>query len=246
VCIATAFLRATNQINDSSTYKLTQTQLDIINKYAFTMEQIMHGTPSGIDNSVSTYGGAISFIKGQSIKHLQKVPILRLLITNTKVPGRNTKALVAGVRQRLENSETSEIIKSLIDQIQQVSIESTILLDKMYENSKETNLMKDLYIEFEKLIDKKNQILLNGIGVGHEKLTKVVEIANKYGLHTKLTGAGGGGCAYTLLKGINSSSLIKELEAQEFDCYELDVGGNGVLVHKEFQFPSFTTLAAKL
>jgi len=115
----------------------------------------------------------------------------------------------------------------------------------MYENSKETNLMKDLYIEFEKLIDK-NQILLNGIGVGHEKLTKVVEIANKYGLHTKLTGAGGGGCAYTLLKGINSSSLIKELEAQEFDCYELDVGGNGVLVHKEFQFPSFTTLAAKL
>ena len=44
-----------------------------------------------------------------------------------------------------------------------------------------------------------NQGLLNSIGVGHEKLDTVCRIAKEIGW-TKLTGAGGGGCALTLLK----------------------------------------------
>jgi mevalonate kinase len=44
-----------------------------------------------------------------------------------------------------------------------------------------------------------NQGLLNSVGVGHEKLDSVARIAKHIGW-TKLTGAGGGGCALTLLK----------------------------------------------
>ena len=44
-----------------------------------------------------------------------------------------------------------------------------------------------------------NQQLLNAIGVGHASLNTVVQLTAQHGLHTKLTGAGGGGCAYTLL-----------------------------------------------
>ncbi len=36
------------------------------------MEQVMHGTPSGIDNSVSTFGGALLYVKGQPIVQLKR------------------------------------------------------------------------------------------------------------------------------------------------------------------------------
>jgi mevalonate kinase len=44
-----------------------------------------------------------------------------------------------------------------------------------------------------------NQGLLNSVGVGHEKLDIVARITKEVGW-TKLTGAGGGGCALTLLR----------------------------------------------
>lgn len=37
------------------------------------------------------------------------------------------------------------------------------------------------------------------MGVNHPALQKVCDITMAHGLHSKLTGAGGGGCAYALL-----------------------------------------------
>jgi mevalonate kinase len=41
--------------------QLTKTVLDKINQYSYYSEMLLHGQPSGIDNAVSTYGGAILF-----------------------------------------------------------------------------------------------------------------------------------------------------------------------------------------
>lgn len=43
--------------------EITTEQADVVNAWAFTAEKIIHGTPSGVDNTVSTHGGAIGFTK---------------------------------------------------------------------------------------------------------------------------------------------------------------------------------------
>lgn len=45
-----------------------------------------------------------------------------------------------------------------------------------------------------------NQHHLNALGVGHTSLDQLCRITAAHGLHSKLTGAGGGGCGITLLK----------------------------------------------
>ena len=41
--------------------------------------------------------------------------------------------------------------------------------------------------------------IIHHAGVGHPKLTEVVDTCLVYNLHAKLTGAGGGGCAFALV-----------------------------------------------
>jgi mevalonate kinase len=50
----------------------------------------------------------------------------------------------------------------------------------------------------EELIDI-NHHLLNAIGVGHSSLDEVCKITAEFKLHSKLTGAGGGGCALSFI-----------------------------------------------
>jgi len=45
-----------HQRADGDALQLTDADLKLINGWAFTVEKIIHGRPSGVDNSVSTYG----------------------------------------------------------------------------------------------------------------------------------------------------------------------------------------------
>lgn len=45
-----------------------------------------------------------------------------------------------------------------------------------------------------------NQHSLNALGVGHTSLDQLCQMTMAHGLHSKLTGAGGGGCGITLLR----------------------------------------------
>jgi mevalonate kinase len=75
--------------------------LEALNKWAFAAEVLLHGAPSGLDNTTSCYGGLVRFTRKNNpegvFEPISNVPKLEILLTNTHVP-RSTRNLVEGVR----------------------------------------------------------------------------------------------------------------------------------------------------
>nr|XP_008519137.1 PREDICTED: mevalonate kinase isoform X2 [Equus przewalskii] len=70
VCLAAAFLAACEEIpnplkDGEPTSRWTEEDLELINKWAFQGERVIHGNPSGVDNTVSTWGGALRYQQGK-------------------------------------------------------------------------------------------------------------------------------------------------------------------------------------
>ncbi|CAG2208001.1 unnamed protein product [Mytilus edulis] len=94
VCLSSAFLILTGNVSAPGRDNIWKSDdLELINKWAFIGETLNHGTPSGIDNSIATYGKAIK-LKSGTVHKLDRIPNLRILLINTKIP-RCTKDLVA-------------------------------------------------------------------------------------------------------------------------------------------------------
>uniref|UniRef100_J3KZQ8 mevalonate kinase n=1 Tax=Oryza brachyantha TaxID=4533 RepID=J3KZQ8_ORYBR len=99
--------------------------LELVNRWAFQGEKIIHGKPSGIDNSVSTFGSMIKFKKGELTSLKSSNPI-KMLITDTRV-GRNTKALVAGVSER--TSRHPDAMASVFHAVNSISEELSSIVE---------------------------------------------------------------------------------------------------------------------
>ncbi|XP_061907242.1 mevalonate kinase isoform X1 [Entelurus aequoreus] len=231
VCLAAALLCASGAIPTplkecDHTARWCQEDLELINSWAFQGEMIIHGNPSGIDNAVGTWGGMLRFLAGRIIP-LSRVPLLRILLTNTKVP-RSTKVLVARVKDKINKFPL--ILNSVLDSVDAISCTCEKVLLEMTSEP----ITGEHYNVLEELIDI-NQHHLNVMGVGHPTLDTLCQVTLARGLHSKLTGAGGGGCGITLLRPETESvvvqSTIQDLKDCGFDCWETSIGGPGVQAH---------------
>ena len=173
-------------------------QLERINRWAFVGELAIHGTPSGVDNTVATNGRAVLFqrkdyTKPPMVKVLRDFPELPLLLVNTLQP-KSTSAEVAKVSQLKErHPAVAECILNGIDAITR-SVHDCISSDDFDANNSDT-------IAYLGELMSVNHGLLTALGVSHPKLERLRYLVDQAGVGwTKLTGAGGGGCAITLLK----------------------------------------------
>jgi mevalonate kinase len=112
-------------------WRPSEEMLVIVNGWAFASEMVIHGDPSGLDNTTSCYGGALKYSRasGVAFEKLSKFPALNILLTNTKVP-RSTKTLVAGVRDRFNKFPV--LVQSILDAIAGISMQFLNDIDQYY------------------------------------------------------------------------------------------------------------------
>lgn len=201
---------------------------EALNRWTYQSERVLHGNPSGIDNSIAIYGGALSFVRGAAsgsgITHVPRMPELPLVLTDTRVP-RSTQRLVAGVGERLQrHPEAMKLVLAAVGAISRRSLAA------FAEATPTPEATAHLMCTLEELIDM-NQGLLDCMGVGHEAIGRVVRAAAALGYHTKLTGAGGGGCVMTLVPDAhNKTQLLAAIADMGMRGFETSVGGVGLTV----------------
>ncbi len=204
-------------------------QTERINRWAFVGEMCIHGNPSGVDNTVSTFGKAVVFkrhdySKPPTVTPLPDFPELPLLLVNTKQQ-RSTAAEVGKVAAL--KKEQPIVTEHVLDAIDKVTEAAHTQIRRQYDvhDDGSTQVLGELM--------KMNHGLLVSLGVSHPRLERIRELVDYAGIGwTKLTGAGGGGSAITLLKPDISREGFEELEAkldaEDFERFETTLGGDGV------------------
>ncbi len=154
-------------------------------RVAYEAEKTVHGTPSGIDPAIATFGGTLLYQMDTGFKPLEVKADIPLVIGDTGVE-RSTKTQVEKVREMVDK------YPRIAEPIMRVANEIVVnAIDALKENDLET-LGELMNI---------NHALLYGMKVSDESLEWLINAARKAGaLGAKLTGAGGGGCMIALAR----------------------------------------------
>ena len=159
-----------------------------VNKIAFACEQLAHGTPSGIDNSIATYAVPMLFnnAAGLHIEELELQQTPPIVIAFSSQPGL-TREQVAAVRNRQQQSP--DHYAAIFEQIDALSVAGAAALRSS---------------DYEQLGALMNVChgLLNALQVSTPEIESMVSLARSAGaVGAKLTGGGGGGSVLALCPG---------------------------------------------
>lgn len=253
--LATVLLQLQYYINtkqNNTTQQLQPLQINsklqqVINFWSYEGEKLIHGNPSGVDNTCSVYGGCILYKRGEQFSIIDNIPPIRMLICNTGIE-KNTKQLVANVG--LVYNQLPNVIQHVFDAINQISLTTVEKIKQLNNNTttnaasttqtnghttSTTNYTIEQFLHDLSNLFRLNQHLLNSINVGHPVIDQIITLCKSYtpSLSGKITGAGGGGCVIILLDNSmdnnNVNQLINILKTQcnVADCFETVIGQDG-------------------
>ncbi|MFH0832575.1 MAG: mevalonate kinase [Candidatus Aenigmatarchaeota archaeon] len=188
---------------------------DQINEVAYEGEKGSAGTPSGIDNTCSTYGGMIVFEKNlaggpNKIERITVAKPLDIVMASTGIT-QETKEVVADVKK--EKDSNPEKFDKIFVEYKRVFDEALIAIKKG--DVKKIGELMD-----------KNQELLRQITVSCHEIEEIVSIAKNNGaLGAKLTGTGRGGLVISLASNREEAEKIsKTIENKGFKTSMTQLG----------------------
>lgn len=169
-----------------------------VSALVFKTETLLHGTPSGIDNTVVAFGQPVYFVKGQPPRPFTVRRPFRLLIADTGQPS-PTRAAVADVRAGY--ARDPERYTRLFDEIGAIAERARACLE-----AGEPEALGSLM--------DRNHALLRELSVSSPELDHLVAIARQAGaLGAKLSGAGRGGNLLALVQTDTEAAVRRALEA---------------------------------
>jgi mevalonate kinase len=170
----------------------------LVSNLTYLGEQIYHGTPSGIDNTVVAYGRPVWFIKGNAPTVFAPATPFTLAIADSGIAS-PTHETVAGVRHRKD--ENPAAYEALFDAIGAVVLEARQVMEQS-----QSSALGSLF--------DRNHTLLQQIGVSTPLLDRLVLAARGAGaLGAKLSGGGGGGNMIALVEDATASGVVEALKA---------------------------------
>lgn len=164
---------------------------------AYSLEKMIHGQPSGVDQATITYGGFISYRKGKVNSTLQTMKPPLLIVGNTG-KRRSTGEFVGRVT-RLRETKPEEYGK-IASEAQKISETAIGALRKGQDESLGA-LMNE------------NQRLLELVDVSSPELERLISAAKAAGAFgAKLTGGGGGGCMIAVVSEETRESVSSAIQ----------------------------------
>lgn len=168
-----------------------------VNLFAYEIEKIHHGTPSGIDNTVVTYAKPVYFVKGRPIETLRVGAPFTVVIGDTGLPA-PTKESVADVRKLWEADKAKW--EDVFDKVGEIA------------RSAREKIERGKTKELGELMNR-NHELLQAMTVSSPALDRLVEAARRAGARgAKLSGGGRGGNMIALVEPDLAETVSKSLK----------------------------------
>ncbi len=190
-------------------------KIDEINHIAWEGEFAYHGTPSGVDNTASCYGGLMLYqLKGKE-KIIEKIDVkepFEIVLGNSGISA-NT-ILLDDLTEKEEKKDPELFLNRLKLITEQAS--------EIKKNLEEYNLA-----EVGKIMTENHKILID-MGLSHERLIHLCNLAIENGaLGAKLTGGGMGGYMVAITKGRKlQEKIASTINNEGFAVIKATIGGN--------------------
>ena len=183
----------TGALASSAGRRLTRQELRV---RAHLLEELVHGTPSGIDDAVVTMERPVWFVKGEEVEVLAPPALPRLVLASSGSPG-DTGQAVAHVRALMNLNRETRI--DLCTEAQRVAREGRAAL------------MSGDAPALGRLMDRAHE-LLQAIRVSTPGLDRLVGAARQAGaLGAKLTGSGMGGFVMALVEPASEGAVVSAM-----------------------------------